>query len=355
LSNVNAILKLADGTIMLVCDKDGTLVSLEEELLAGKEKEPLVVRPRLVRDKTGRLWGYLADQPGKISRWDGKQWKHFDLPAGFLDNEGVQLGCDSLNRLWAFNSVATAPTLIIAEDDSIQSYNSYLDAALGQKDLEYEFLKSTLVGMTPVKNQDGKVALLSPDAFYLYDGQNWVTSGRSVMHRQLLNSFSAWNVAPCSFTAEGRPKLISPDASAEFVAPNEWKTLPKEKEAPLEHLAQHGKCIVDCAGNQFEPMGIGKKFAYRMSSPPVPAAEKPTVPSAAEAAAQAAPSPGQIQDWVKVLEDPDRDKRTAAVKALAACGTAALPALHEARKTADQNLLWWIDATIDEIERKSKR
>jgi len=32
-------------------------------------------------------------------------------------------------------------------------------------------------------------------------------------------------------------------------------------------------------------------------------------------------------------------------------GTPALPALREARNAADQNVLWWINATIEEIER----
>lgn len=57
----------------------------------------------------------------------------------------------------------------------------------------------------------------------------------------------------------------------------------------------------------------------------------------------------QIAALIKNLADPG--KRESAVKALARQPAAALPALKAAREGADSALQWWIDATIQEIER----
>ena len=35
-----------------------------------------------VRDHQGNIWMFLEDEPGRISRWDGSTWTHFDVPFG---------------------------------------------------------------------------------------------------------------------------------------------------------------------------------------------------------------------------------------------------------------------------------
>jgi hypothetical protein len=233
----------------------------------------------------------LADQAGKISRWDGKEWKHFALPAGFLDNEGIQLGSDSLNRAWAFNAIATAPALTIAEDDTIQSYNSYLDAVLAQKGHECQFSDITMTMMTPVQSEGGQIALLSPDAFYLHDGQKWTVSSRSLLHEHLLNSFSYWGLVPCRFTSEGRPRLVSSYGSMEFEAPDKWKGLPAEKDTP-SRFPKPVTTVVDGAGNEFSSPVPGNVLAYRMSTPQK-AAEKPAAAPAEGTPATPAETPAE--------------------------------------------------------------
>jgi hypothetical protein len=61
----------------------------------------------------------------------------------------------------------------------------------------------------------------------------------------------------------------------------------------------------------------------------------------------------QIDSLVAQLNDPDYDQRQAAVTALAEQPAAALPFLRKARATADDNQRWWIDAAIQECERRS--
>ncbi len=63
----------------------------------------------------------------------------------------------------------------------------------------------------------------------------------------------------------------------------------------------------------------------------------------------------QIKRLVKQLEDPDYNRRRAAVAGLAMHRTAALPALKAARAKASDDLRWWIDATIQQIERAAQR
>ena len=59
-----------------------------------------------------------------------------------------------------------------------------------------------------------------------------------------------------------------------------------------------------------------------------------------------------IDTWVAALSSSDYDVREAAAKSLVSKPDRALPALEEARATADDDLRWWIDTTIQLIENK---
>jgi hypothetical protein len=61
--------------------------------------------------------------------------------------------------------------------------------------------------------------------------------------------------------------------------------------------------------------------------------------------------PGQIQQWMAQLGDPDYARREAAVRGLARQAKLALPALREARGSeSDPDRRWWLDAAIEECE-----
>lgn len=57
----------------------------------------------------------------------------------------------------------------------------------------------------------------------------------------------------------------------------------------------------------------------------------------------------QLARFIKQLSDPDYDRRKEALGGLALQPTKAKPALLKARKKADDDLKWWIDATLQEI------
>jgi len=63
----------------------------------------------------------------------------------------------------------------------------------------------------------------------------------------------------------------------------------------------------------------------------------------------------QMAALIAHLTDRDFAKREAAVTALARQPAIALPALRTARETADDDQLWWIDAAIQEIERRTTK
>ena len=62
----------------------------------------------------------------------------------------------------------------------------------------------------------------------------------------------------------------------------------------------------------------------------------------------------RLQRLIAQLGDKDFARREAAVKSLASLPQAALPALKTAREKASDDQRWWIDAAIQEIERKIK-
>ena len=62
----------------------------------------------------------------------------------------------------------------------------------------------------------------------------------------------------------------------------------------------------------------------------------------------------QIAGLVSRLSDPDYEQRRSAVNALARQPDQATPALWKARETADEDQRWWIDATLQQIERNKQ-
>lgn len=66
------------------------------------EEYPLAARAML-RDFEGHLWCCLKDQNGKISRWDGRTWEHFDLGV-----EAFYLSCLWADDLQRIHVIATA-------------------------------------------------------------------------------------------------------------------------------------------------------------------------------------------------------------------------------------------------------
>jgi hypothetical protein len=62
----------------------------------------------------------------------------------------------------------------------------------------------------------------------------------------------------------------------------------------------------------------------------------------------------QIEALIARLSDPDYARRKSAMHALAAQPALALSALRQARKTADEDKRWWIDATLQNIETEKR-
>ena len=60
----------------------------------------------------------------------------------------------------------------------------------------------------------------------------------------------------------------------------------------------------------------------------------------------------QIASLIAQLTSPDYDLRKEAVQILARESKLSLPALLKAKTTATEDQLWWIEATLQEIENK---
>ncbi len=58
----------------------------------------------------------------------------------------------------------------------------------------------------------------------------------------------------------------------------------------------------------------------------------------------------QTAEWIAQLGSDDYEEREAAVRALVRAGRAVLPPLRKARAEADEDLQWWLDAVIEQIE-----
>jgi|WetSurMetagenome_2_1015567.scaffolds.fasta_scaffold363161_1 hypothetical protein len=59
----------------------------------------------------------------------------------------------------------------------------------------------------------------------------------------------------------------------------------------------------------------------------------------------------QIAAMIQALGSPEEDRRESAVEGLARRPAIALPALQKARENTGEKLQWWIDATIQRIQR----
>jgi len=87
----------------------------------------------------------------------------------------------------------------------------------------------------------------------------------------------------------------------------------------------------------FEAIAVDKWLQYD----PTPATAVIGVPFASEK---------QVEEWISALRSENYDERDAAARELIRNWKPALPALKRLREQADKDLLWWIDAIIDQIE-----
>ena len=105
ISDTNWVYEHPDGTIWFASRRTGIAVydprgipgtGPTSPFQASWEEFPLVVGV-VVQDFEGGLWCCLKDHPGKVSRWDGQTWQHFDTG---LDTVEVQsFSVDNLRRL----------------------------------------------------------------------------------------------------------------------------------------------------------------------------------------------------------------------------------------------------------------
>jgi hypothetical protein len=105
INETNWIREHPDGTIWFASRRTGIAVydpcgvpGPEPASAFGTSwEEHALARSMLLRDFQGHLWCCRSDQPGRISRWDGRTWEHFDLGC---DTTSLQiLFVDNLHRL----------------------------------------------------------------------------------------------------------------------------------------------------------------------------------------------------------------------------------------------------------------
>jgi hypothetical protein len=67
------------------------------------------------RDSNGRMWAFLLDAPGKISRHDGRNWDHFEIALG--NRIPTDMTADDLGRLQIGFMDAPSGSLLVAGGD----------------------------------------------------------------------------------------------------------------------------------------------------------------------------------------------------------------------------------------------
>ncbi len=138
-------------------------------------EEYLLAAPALVRDFEGCLWCCLKDEPGKVSRWNGRDWEHFDL--GITEARPQVLLVDNLQRFHVLAATERERVACRLTDDLIDRFTDFKDMLVdsvrtGAREFRSSGFRPSL---NPLVLDDRKIWYADPWVSRLmrYDGTSW--------------------------------------------------------------------------------------------------------------------------------------------------------------------------------------
>jgi len=138
------------------------------------EEYPLATAPML-KDFEGRLWCYLKDHPGKISRWDGRTWEHVGLGSGPIE-ELHGLWIDNLQRLLAWGFIEYKPVWFRLANGRTDQFADFKEMVLDSvRTGSREFKSGARQSLGPLVIGDREIWCMDSSIWRLmrYDGQAW--------------------------------------------------------------------------------------------------------------------------------------------------------------------------------------
>ncbi len=179
LADADCLFELRDGRLLSVAFYGGALAAKPNALLANYKPSPRVqiVNPfrLLVEDSKRRLWGVVASGDKALSEWDGEKWLAHPIPGEFKLEQLLELGVDSLDRIWLTANQRGGLMAIFDPKknvwDSFASFPQALQAQLGKQE---NFRLENLEFMAPIFTRDGRISFLTVWWKVAYfDGRTW--------------------------------------------------------------------------------------------------------------------------------------------------------------------------------------